>query len=59
MQFRYLGCIEVSELSATDQVQHAFLLGLAALLGEGVYNLGELVSSGNPTEFSVFLVSPC
>ncbi|BES94496.1 26S proteasome non-ATPase regulatory subunit [Nesidiocoris tenuis] len=41
---RYLGCIEVSELSATDQVQHAFLLGLAALLGEGVYNLGELLA---------------
>uniref|UniRef100_A0A0A9ZCJ8 26S proteasome non-ATPase regulatory subunit 13 n=1 Tax=Lygus hesperus TaxID=30085 RepID=A0A0A9ZCJ8_LYGHE len=41
---RYLGCIEVSDLSVNDQVQHAFFLGLAALLGEGVYNLGELLA---------------
>lgn len=26
------------------KVQHAFFLGLAALLGEGVYNLGELLA---------------
>ncbi|XP_014255171.1 26S proteasome non-ATPase regulatory subunit 13-like [Cimex lectularius] len=44
MALRYLGCIELSELSAADQVQHAFYLGLAALLGEGVYNLGELLA---------------
>lgn len=42
-KYRYLGCIEVSDLSLSEQVQHAFFLGLAALLGEGVYNLGELV----------------
>ncbi|KAF6210323.1 hypothetical protein GE061_013427 [Apolygus lucorum] len=41
---RYLGCIEVSDLSVNEQVQHAFFLGLAALLGEGVYNLGELLA---------------
>ncbi|KAK9506980.1 hypothetical protein O3M35_008819 [Rhynocoris fuscipes] len=41
---RYLGCVEVSELSLAEQVQHAFFLGLAALLGEGVYNLGELLA---------------
>uniref|UniRef100_R4G4S9 26S proteasome non-ATPase regulatory subunit 13 n=1 Tax=Rhodnius prolixus TaxID=13249 RepID=R4G4S9_RHOPR len=41
---RYLGCIEVSDLSLSEQVQHAFFLGLAALLGEGVYNLGELLA---------------
>ena len=35
--------MELSELSQSDQEQHAFFLGLAALLGEGVYNLGELV----------------
>ncbi|KAF6198150.1 hypothetical protein GE061_007897, partial [Apolygus lucorum] len=40
----YLGCIEVSDLSVNEQVQHAFFLGLAALLGEGVYNLGELLA---------------
>ncbi|XP_020279106.1 26S proteasome non-ATPase regulatory subunit 13 [Pseudomyrmex gracilis] len=41
---RYLGCIELSSLSRQDQEQHAFFLGLAALLGEGVYNLGELLA---------------
>ncbi|XP_049793903.1 26S proteasome non-ATPase regulatory subunit 13 [Schistocerca nitens] len=41
---RYLGCIELSKLSREQQVQHAFFLGLAALLGEGVYNLGELLA---------------
>lgn len=41
---RYLGCTELSKLPREDQVQHAFFLGLAALLGEGVYNLGELLA---------------
>lgn len=41
---RYLGCVELSDLSLTEQEQHAFFLGLAALLGEGVYNLGELLA---------------
>lgn len=41
--YRYLGCVELHDLSGKEQVQHAFFLGLAALLGEGVYNLGELV----------------
>jgi hypothetical protein len=36
--------VELSELSQSEQEQHAYFLGLAALLGEGVYNLGELVS---------------
>jgi len=41
---RYLGCIEITEMSNSDQVQHAFFLGLAALLGDGIYNLGELLA---------------
>ncbi|XP_017775177.1 PREDICTED: 26S proteasome non-ATPase regulatory subunit 13 [Nicrophorus vespilloides] len=41
---RYLGCIEVDTLSDETKHQHAFFLGLAALLGEGVYNLGELLA---------------
>nr|BAN21184.1 26S proteasome subunit [Riptortus pedestris] len=41
---RYLGCIELSDLTTNEKVQHAFFLGLAALLGEGVYNLGELLA---------------
>ncbi|PSN34902.1 26S proteasome non-ATPase regulatory subunit 13 [Blattella germanica] len=40
----YLGCVELSDLSQSEQEQHAFFLGLAALLGEGVYNLGELLA---------------
>lgn len=39
-----MGCVEHTDMSNKDQVQHALFLGLAALLGEGVYNLGELVS---------------
>ncbi|XP_017888631.1 26S proteasome non-ATPase regulatory subunit 13 [Ceratina calcarata] len=41
---RYLGCIDLNTLSKQEQEQHAFFLGLAALLGEGVYNLGELLA---------------
>lgn len=41
---RYLGCIELSSLNDETKHQHAFFLGLAALLGEGVYNLGELLA---------------
>ncbi|XP_076277572.1 regulatory particle non-ATPase 9 [Lasioglossum baleicum] len=41
---RYLGCIDLDTLSRQEQEQHAFFLGLAALLGEGVYNLGELLA---------------
>ncbi|XP_022906433.1 26S proteasome non-ATPase regulatory subunit 13 [Onthophagus taurus] len=41
---RYLGCIELDTLTVEIQQQHAFYLGLAALLGEGVYNLGELLA---------------
>ncbi|XP_019872657.2 26S proteasome non-ATPase regulatory subunit 13 [Aethina tumida] len=41
---RYLGCIDLDTLTDEVKVQHAFFLGLAALLGEGVYNLGELLA---------------
>lgn len=39
-----MGCIELNSLNKQEQEQHAFFLGLAALLGEGVYNLGELLA---------------
>lgn len=32
---------------ATEQIERSFNLGLAALLGEGVYNFGELVRDDN------------
>lgn len=41
---RYLGCIDLDTLTTEIKHQHAFFLGLAALLGEGVYNLGELLA---------------
>eukprot|EP00045_Choanoeca_perplexa_P005269 m.44580 g.44580 ORF g.44580 m.44580 type:complete len:376 (-) comp13029_c0_seq1:117-1244(-) len=41
---RFLGCIDVEQLPVDQQVQRAFDLSLAALLGEGIYNFGELLS---------------
>ncbi|XP_063979427.1 26S proteasome non-ATPase regulatory subunit 13 [Diachasmimorpha longicaudata] len=41
---RYLGCIDLKTLTKQEKEQHAFFLGLAALLGEGVYNIGELLA---------------
>jgi len=41
---RYLGCTEISTLKTEEQAKHAFFLSLAALLGEGVYNFGELLA---------------
>lgn len=41
---RYLGCIDLNTLTKQEKEQHAFFLGLAALLGEGVYNIGELLA---------------
>lgn len=40
---RFLGCIELDTLNAVEQKSQAFHLGIAALLGDGIYNLGELV----------------
>nr|CAG4648649.1 EOG090X05V9 [Polyphemus pediculus] len=41
---RYLGCIELETLTIAEQRSQAFHLGIAALLGEGIYNLGELLA---------------
>merc|ERR1712106_337592 len=41
---RFLGCTEVSELTKEEQAKHAFFLALAALLGEKVFNFGELLA---------------
>ncbi|XP_032815743.1 26S proteasome non-ATPase regulatory subunit 13 [Petromyzon marinus] len=40
---RYLGCIDIKDILVTEQQERAFTLGLAGLLGEGVYNFGELL----------------
>ena len=40
---RYLGCIDLSELTPEERLTYAFDLGLAALLSDEIYNFGELV----------------
>ncbi|CAB3360789.1 Hypothetical predicted protein [Cloeon dipterum] len=41
---RYLGCSDLSTITSEDKINIAAFLGLAALLGEGVYNFGELLA---------------
>jgi len=41
---RYLGCIDITELKEIELQQRAFNLSLAALLGNEVYNFGELLA---------------
>lgn len=47
---RYLGCENLENLSANERHMQAMLLGFAALLGENVYNFGELVSAAETGE---------
>eukprot|EP00731_Ephydatia_muelleri_P024268 Em0016g539a len=41
---RYLGCVDVNSMSDEQQVERALSLSLAALLGDDVYNFGELLA---------------
>jgi len=41
---RFLGCIDVTQLPKDRQHERAYSLSLAALLGEGIYNFGELLA---------------
>ncbi|CAG0919689.1 unnamed protein product [Notodromas monacha] len=41
---RYLGCTDLEQISDEEKKKRAFYLGLAALLGDGVYNFGELLA---------------
>lgn len=41
---RFLGCTDIAEMPKEEQMERAFYLGLAALLGTGVYNFGELLA---------------
>jgi len=41
---RFLGCTDVDEMSKEEQAKHAFFLSLAALLGDKVFNFGELLA---------------
>lgn len=40
---RYLGCIDLSQQDPEDLKKRAFALSLAGLLGDGVFNFGELL----------------
>lgn len=40
---RYLGVEDINKLTADEKYSQALLVGFAALLGENVYNFGELV----------------
>merc|ERR1712126_675263 len=41
---KYLGCTDLEDLSKEEQAKHAFFLALAAILGDKVYNFGELLA---------------
>jgi len=41
---RFLGCTDINDLSQVEQAKHAFFLSLAALLGDKVFNFGELLA---------------
>merc|ERR1712215_3791 len=41
---RYLGCTSVNQLTQEEQCSHAFFLSLAALLGDNIFNFGELLA---------------
>lgn len=40
----YLACIDIQELTVNERIERAYDLSLAALLGDMIYNFGELVS---------------
>lgn len=40
---RYLGCVELVDIPVAEQRERAFNLGLAGLLGDKVFNFGELL----------------
>ncbi|XP_065834428.1 26S proteasome non-ATPase regulatory subunit 13-like [Oscarella lobularis] len=41
---RYLGCIEMDDIPVEERRDRAFKLSIAAILGDGVYNFGELLA---------------
>jgi len=41
---KYLGCTPLNDVSIAEQRDHAKCLSLAALISDGIYNFGELVS---------------
>lgn len=41
---RFLGTVDVSTLTVKESVERAYDMGLSALVGKGIYNMGELLS---------------
>lgn len=41
---RFLGCTDIGDMSKEELAKHAFFLSLAALLGDKVFNFGELLA---------------
>jgi len=41
---RFLGCTDLKDMSSAEKAERAFNIGLAGVLGEGVYNFGELLA---------------
>lgn len=41
---RFLGCVDLAEMTPAEQADRAFSIGLAALLGSEIYNFGELLA---------------
>lgn len=41
---RFLGTVDISTLTVAESVERAYDMGLAALVGKGIYNMGELLS---------------
>jgi len=40
---RYLGCVKYDTIAVEEHKERAFFLSLAAILGDGIYNFGELL----------------
>lgn len=60
---RYLGCIKFETLSDSEKQERATFLSLAAILGDGIYNFGELLMhpilaslNGTPNQWLVDLL---
>ena len=51
----YTPVFQYEELTKEEQGKHAFFLALAALLGEGVFNFGELLAHKILESLKVFL----
>lgn len=49
----YLSCIDISELTIIERVERAYDLSLSALLGETIYNFGELVRKEHICNFGL------